>query len=524
MRQRVGDRDRAGELSGPADRRRGHHRARRDGAGADHRPARGCSATTAPASSDHPRPRGRGGDRRPGAGHVRRAVRGGRPADDVFERPAHPYTRGPARCRRRWTPRAGRPPATCRAAARPRRRCRPAACSRRAARCATTRGPDRQPPLAGRSAPAPSAERPFGRVLAPRAGDVVRGGDGARATSLVLRRAAVEVHFPLGAGRACSGRWTASTSTSTRGRDARPGRRVRLREVDAGQRAAAPRPAHRGHRHLDGTDLTALGRRAMREMRRRAGRWCSRTRSRRSTPRMTVARRCREPLAVHGLGRDGGSGPAAWASCWSWSGSTRRGRPVSARVLRRAAAAGRDRPRARRSSRSFLVCDEAIASLDVACRRRCSTCSADLQRRARADAAVHLPRPLGDPAHLRPDRRHVPGPHRRDRPGLPRSAARRRCPTRRRCCPRSRCRIPSSQRTRQRIVLRGDVPSPAAVPSGCRFRTRCPAAFEPCPDVDPALQPVGTAPDHVAACHLHGVVGVPVDGAAPAEIAEHPSL
>ena len=83
---------------------------------------------------------------------------------------------------------------------------------------------------------------------------------------------------------------------------------------------------------------------------------------------------------------------------------------------------------------------------------------------------------------------------------------------------------PELERTRQRIVLRGDVPSPAAVPSGCRFRTRCPAAFEPCPDVDPALQPVGTAPDHVAACHLHGVVGVPVDGAAPAEIAEHPSL
>jgi oligopeptide/dipeptide ABC transporter ATP-binding protein len=69
---------------------------------------------------------------------------------------------------------------------------------------------------------------------------------------------------------------------------------------------------------------------------------------------------------------------------------------------------------------------------------------------------------------------------------------------------------PSLERTRQRIVLRGDVPSPANVPSGCRFRTRCPYAFEPCPDVDPALQPVG-APGQLAACHLHGVVGRPVE-------------
>ena len=67
---------------------------------------------------------------------------------------------------------------------------------------------------------------------------------------------------------------------------------------------------------------------------------------------------------------------------------------------------------------------------------------------------------------------------------------------------------PELERNRQRIVLRGDVPSPSDVPSGCRFRTRCPHAFEPCPTVDPALQPVG-APDQLAACHLHGVVGRP---------------
>ena len=58
---------------------------------------------------------------------------------------------------------------------------------------------------------------------------------------------------------------------------------------------------------------------------------------------------------------------------------------------------------------------------------------------------------------------------------------------------------PSVEATRQRIILTGDVPSPANPPSGCVFRTRCSRATELCAKEVPAPRDFGAG--QIVACH-----------------------
>jgi peptide/nickel transport system ATP-binding protein len=60
---------------------------------------------------------------------------------------------------------------------------------------------------------------------------------------------------------------------------------------------------------------------------------------------------------------------------------------------------------------------------------------------------------------------------------------------------------PTVQRSRKRIVLAGDIPSPADPPSGCRFHTRCPYAMDVCAAEDPP--PFATDTGTTVWCHLH---------------------
>jgi peptide/nickel transport system ATP-binding protein len=61
--------------------------------------------------------------------------------------------------------------------------------------------------------------------------------------------------------------------------------------------------------------------------------------------------------------------------------------------------------------------------------------------------------------------------------------------------------VPEPGKSRTRVVLQGDVPSPINPPAGCRFHTRCPFVFDRCRSEEPALKPVHA--EQSAACHLN---------------------
>jgi peptide/nickel transport system ATP-binding protein/oligopeptide transport system ATP-binding protein len=259
---------------------------------------------------------------------------------------------------------------------------------------------------------------------------------------------------------------------------------------------------------FDGTDVTALDRRAMRALRRRAG-MVFQDPFASLDPRRTVRQTVSEPLEVHGLRSGRRERTERVAELLELVGLDP---AVADRYPHEFSGGQRQRvgiARALAGEPDFLVCDEAIASLDVSVQAQVLNLLRRLQRRLGL-TLLFISHDLSAVRHVS-DRIAVmylgrivevgPASAVGSDPQMPYTQA---------LLSAVPVPHPSLERTRQRIVLRGDVPSPAAVPSGCRFRTRCPYVFEPCPDVDPALQSAG-APGQLAACHLHGVVGRPVE-------------
>ena len=149
---------------------------------------------------------------------------------------------------------------------------------------------------------------------------------------------------------------------------------------------------------------------------------------------------------------------------------------------------------------ALLICDEPVSSLDVSTQSQVINLLTDLQRARNLSllfiahdlsvvrhisnriAVMYLGRivEIGDARHVYVEPKHpytaallsaIPIPE------------------------------PTEQRTRRRIVLGGDIPSPLDIPGGCRFHTRCPHAMPVCSEVDPEAF---VANDGTTVyCHLH---------------------
>ena len=61
--------------------------------------------------------------------------------------------------------------------------------------------------------------------------------------------------------------------------------------------------------------------------------------------------------------------------------------------------------------------------------------------------------------------------------------------------------VPDPEAHMNRIILSGDIPSPANPPSGCKFHTRCPYRMKRCETEDPVYHHIGR--EHYVACHLY---------------------
>ena len=145
----------------------------------------------------------------------------------------------------------------------------------------------------------------------------------------------------------------------------------------------------------------------------------------------------------------------------------------------------------------FLVCDEAVAALDVSIQAQVLNLFVRL-REELALTYLFISHDLGVIRHVA-DRvvvmylgrvvESAPTTELYERPNHPYTVA-------------LIAEVPRvDARRRQYAPIRGEIPSPLAPPSGCHFHPRCPHAFERCPREVPPLREV--APGHHSACHLN---------------------